>query len=52
MLANMRDPEKNVIEFMCDIQQIWDDATYVPRVWNSKEPWVNLWGPDPSADFI
>jgi catechol 2,3-dioxygenase-like lactoylglutathione lyase family enzyme len=47
-----RDPEKNLVEFMCDIQQIWDDATYVPRVWNSKEPWVNLWGPNPPDDFV
>ncbi|HEY6408961.1 MAG TPA: VOC family protein [Ktedonobacteraceae bacterium] len=47
-----RDPEKNLVEFMCDLQQIWDDATYVPRVWNSKEPWVNLWGPDAPGDFV
>ncbi len=47
-----RDPEQNLIEFMCDIQQIWDDATYEPRVWNSKELWVNLWGPDPPEGFV
>lgn len=47
-----RDPEKNLVEFMCDIQQIWDDATYVPRVWSSKELWVNLWGPNPPDDFV
>jgi len=47
-----RDPEQNLVEFMCDIQQIWDDATYVPRVWNSKEPWVNLWGPEAPGDFV
>lgn len=47
-----RDPERNLVEFMCDIQQIWDDTTYVPRVWNSQEPWVNLWGPNPPDDFV
>src|SRR6266700_7867986 len=47
-----RDPEKNLIEFMCDMQQIWDDASYEPRVWNSKELWVNLWGPDPPEGFV
>ena len=47
-----RDPERNLVEFTCDVQQIWDDATYEPKVWSSKEPWVNLWGPDPPADFV
>jgi catechol 2,3-dioxygenase-like lactoylglutathione lyase family enzyme len=47
-----RDPEKNLVEFMCDLQQIWDDAIYVPRVWNSQELWVNMWGPDSPADFV
>jgi catechol 2,3-dioxygenase-like lactoylglutathione lyase family enzyme len=47
-----RDPEKNLVEFMCDIQQIWDDGTHIPRVWSSKEPWVNLWGPNPPDDFV
>ncbi|MBV9229210.1 MAG: VOC family protein [Chloroflexi bacterium] len=47
-----RDPEGNLIEFMCDLQQIWDDETYVPRAWNSQERWVNMWGPDSPADFV
>lgn len=47
-----RDPEHNLIEFACDMQQIWDDANYTPKVWNSKERWVNLWGPDSPADFL
>lgn len=47
-----RDPEGNIVEFMCDIQQIWDDETYVPRVWSSKELWVNMWGPNPPDDFV
>lgn len=47
-----RDPEQNLVEFMCDPQQIWNEDTYVPRVWNSKEPWVNLWGPEPPSDFV
>ncbi len=47
-----RDPEANLIEFMCDLQQIWDEDTYVPRVWSSQEQWVNMWGPDGPADFV
>jgi catechol-2,3-dioxygenase len=47
-----RDTEANLVEFMCDLQQIWDDATYVPRVWNGQERWVNMWGPDGPADFV
>lgn len=47
-----RDPERNLIEFACDLQQIWDDVTYVPKVWNSQERWVNMWGPDGPADFL
>ena len=47
-----RDPERNMIEFMCDIQQIWDEAGYVPRVWNTQEKWINMWGPNPPDDFL
>jgi len=47
-----RDPERNMIEFMCDIQQIWNDAVYVPRVWNTREKWINMWGPNPPEDFL
>lgn len=50
--AYFRDPEHNLIEFMCDLQQIWDESTYVPKVWNSQERWVNMWGPDGPADFV
>ena len=47
-----RDPERNLIEFMCDLQQIWDDTSYIPKVWSSKERWVNMWGPEGPADFV
>lgn len=47
-----RDPERNMVEFMCDIQQIWNDAVYVPRVWNTQEKWINMWGPNPPDDFL
>jgi catechol 2,3-dioxygenase-like lactoylglutathione lyase family enzyme len=50
--AYFRDPERNLIEFMCDLQLIWDDETYVPRVWSANERWVNMWGPDGPADFV
>ena len=47
-----RDPEGNLVEFMSNIQQIWDDATYEPKVWDSQKRWVNLWGPEGPADFV
>jgi catechol-2,3-dioxygenase len=47
-----RDPEHNLVEFACDIQQIWDDATYVPKVWSTRERWVNMWGPEPPVEFL
>ncbi len=47
-----RDPEGNIVEFMCDLEQIWDDDTFVARVWDPKELWVNMWGPDPPSDFL
>ncbi|HLZ60468.1 MAG TPA: VOC family protein [Ktedonosporobacter sp.] len=50
--AYFKDSEGNIIEFMCDLEQIWDDDTYEPKVWSSQELWVNLWGPDPPADFV
>jgi catechol-2,3-dioxygenase len=42
-----RDLDGNTVEFTCDVQHIWDDATYEPRVWSSKDLWVNLWDPIP-----
>ena len=49
--AYFRDPERNLVEYTCDVQQIWDDATYEPKVWSSKEQWSNLWGSPKPADF-
>lgn len=47
-----RDTEHNIVEFACDMQQIWDDATYEPRVWSANGLWVNVWGPLPPEDFL
>jgi catechol-2,3-dioxygenase len=47
-----RDPEGNIIEFTCGVQQIWNEETYVPKVWDPRHLWVNMWGPDPPADFL
>jgi catechol-2,3-dioxygenase len=46
-----RDPERNIVEYTCDVQQIWDDASYVPKVWSFKEQWSNVWGSPKPADF-
>ncbi len=47
-----RDLEANLVEFTCDVQQIWNDATHVAKSWQFDESPVNLWGPEPPADFL
>jgi catechol-2,3-dioxygenase len=47
-----KDPEQQIVEFTCDVQQIWDDATYEPKMWRADALWVNMWGPNPPADFL
>lgn len=39
------DAEENIIEFAADMQRIWDEESYQPKVWNSNERWSNMWGP-------
>ena len=46
-----RDPERNMIEFTCDVQQIWDDETFVLKVWSFQEQWSNVWGSPKPSDF-
>lgn len=46
-----RDREGNMVEFTCDVQQIWDEQAYRPRAWSAKENWSNLWGPAKPPDF-
>ena len=52
LFVYFKDTEANLVEFTADVQQIWDDATYVPRAWRLDEPAVNVWGPEPPADFL
>ncbi|HJT55242.1 MAG TPA: VOC family protein [Ktedonobacteraceae bacterium] len=51
LFAYFRDPERNIVEFTCDVQQIWDDATYEPKVWSMQERWSNVWGSPKPDDF-
>ena len=39
------DEEENIVEFAADMQRIWDEDTYVPKVWDPNERWSNMWGP-------
>lgn len=39
------DAEENIVEFAADMQRIWDEENYVPKVWNPDERWSNMWGP-------
>ena len=45
------DMEENIIEFTADIQQIWDDDNYVPKVWDPNKLWSNMWGPPSLPEF-
>lgn len=42
----VQEPSGLVVEFYCDMQRIYDDATYVPGEWTyDGHKWVSLWGP-------
>ena len=45
------DVDGNIVEFSADMQQIWDDTKYVPKVWNPNERWSNRWGTPASPEF-
>lgn len=47
-----RDPDGNLIEFFTDLQQIWDDDTYEPLVWEDSPVTINQWGPAPPPEFF
>ena len=48
-----RDADRNTVEFMTAIAQIWDDEAHVPRVFDPKVPQTfNLWGILPPPDFF
>ena len=48
---HIMDIEENIVEFAADIQEIWDDETYTPRVWDPNERWSNMWGPPSLPEF-
>ena len=45
------DVDGNIVEFSADMQQLWDDTKYVPKVWNPNERWSNRWGTPASPEF-
>ncbi len=48
-----RDRDRNIIEWMTAIAQIWEDDKHVPRVFDPKIPQTfNLWGILPPPDFF
>jgi catechol-2,3-dioxygenase len=50
--AYFRDREGQIVEFMCEMEQILDEAAFMPRDWDPKGLWINMWGPEPPADFM
>ncbi len=48
-----RDPDRNIVEWMTAIAQIWEDDKHVPRVFDPKIPQTfNLWGILPPPEFF
>jgi len=45
------DEERNIVEFAADMQRIWDEECYVPKVWDPNERWSNMWGPPALPEF-
>lgn len=47
------DPERNVIEFTAEVEQLWHDENR-EQPWDpSTSPeWANQWGPGPSPEFL
>lgn len=47
------DPERNVIEFTAEVEQIWHDENR-EEPWNPETTplWANQWGSGPSPDFL
>ena len=45
------DTEQNIVEMAADMQRIWDEANYQPKVWDPNERWSNMWGPPASPEF-
>ncbi len=45
------DHDQNIVEFAADMEQIWDDDSYEPKVWDPNERWSNMWGPPSVPEF-
>ncbi|MEM7130291.1 MAG: VOC family protein [Chloroflexota bacterium] len=45
------DEEENIVEFAADMQRIWDEENYQPKVWDPNERWSNMWGPPSLPEF-
>ncbi len=39
------DEEENIVEFAADMQRIWDEEQYIPKIWDPNERWSTMWGP-------
>ena len=48
----VRNADGVINELFCDILQIWDDESYVPKVWEDRPETINQWGPAPPAEFL
>lgn len=46
------DNDQNIVEFAADMEQIWDDDSYEPKVWDPNERWSNMWGPPSLPEFL
>jgi catechol 2,3-dioxygenase len=51
--AYYQEPSGAVVEYYCDMERIYDDASYKPPAWDfSNHKWMSRWAPYVPADFL
>ena len=46
-----KDTEGMIVEYAADMQRIWDEESYQPKIWDPNERWSNMWGPPSLPEF-
>jgi catechol 2,3-dioxygenase len=51
--AYYQEPSGAVVEYYCDMERIYDEASYQPPVWDfESHKWMSRWAPFVPADFL
>lgn len=46
-----KDTESMIVEYAADMQRIWDEESYQPKIWDPNQRWSNMWGPPSLPEF-